>query len=77
MKFPLFHSEFIIPTIIALIFRFFGNKLSNDYYLYLFILNSVVIFVSTIIFLRNVTIQITNYLGIYLLKIKYEEKKEK
>ena len=76
MKFPLFHKEMLIPTILSLSLYLTHRSLNESSIVLVFV--GVMIFTlgGILMFLHGVIIEITAHLGIFCFTLKKREKDE-
>lgn len=76
MRFPLFHSEMVIPTILTSYLYFNHQNLNEFNILIIFVIVIIVILGSIYWFLYLVITEITAHLGIYCFTLKKRVKSD-
>ena len=76
MKFPLFHNELVIPTLLSLYLFIQHQSLEDKTILLIFIANIIAINCSILWFLHGVIDEITDHLGIYCFTLRKRVKNE-
>lgn len=74
MRFPTFHWELIIPTIITVYLYFNYSKHNEQDIILMFVTNILAILGSIYWFLHGVIIDITTHLGIYCFSLEKVKK---